>query len=163
MSDLPAQLQHLADLGYQVGVASGSVERERTALQVAVNRGGPETITADVETIAASVMREASQAGLAGDELADLVARAAVQAASSLRQAAREKIEFHERALEHSQSVPTVYVISGPGVSNVYVSVDDETGEGAGEQDREMLAALADEDALAERVKQLEHGAHEED
>lgn len=147
-------LDDVRALGYSVGVAHGAVDVEEAALAAARDRATPGRIRDEADQVAASVAQAAATYGLVGQELIDLVARATAQAIEALTVARSDEIEFHERAVEIAKATPTVYVIDGPGVHTVYVAVDDETGFGADEPDRETLALLTDPSHHKERCFQ---------
>ncbi len=153
--DLPARLAALAELGYTVGVAHGSVAAEEEALEQARANAQPEQVAGLVEKVAAEVLKQAMTQGVTGAELGHIVTRASAQAERGFSGQLGARLEFHERALAVARATPTVYVISGHGVHNIYVQVDDATGDGADEAEAEKLALLADEAAIAERTLQL--------
>jgi len=85
--------------------------------------------------------------------VAEAVARITAAALETITVARSETVAFHERALEIAKAMPTTYVVSGPGVTTVYLDIDDATGEPVPES-AEMVASLLNPDAHRERLFQ---------
>lgn len=155
-------LADLAALGYDVQVASGSVATEQAALDEARGLATPERIEADVQEIADKAALDATAVavarGIAAAKIpaavSEAVARITAAALEAITAARNDTVAFHERALEIAKGMPTTYVVSGPGFTNLYVDVNDATGEPAGEQTAELVASLLNPDAHRERLFQ---------
>lgn len=135
-----ARVGDLRDAGFHVTIASGSVEAEEAALELARQQASPEAVQADVDRVAREVARAA--AGAPSDELADIVTRAAQQALDHIGGSRNRTVAFHERALEIARSMPDVMVVTGHGVEGIYVACKPD-GTGWDEQAQETLDSLA--------------------
>lgn len=130
-------VEEMIAAGYEVGIASGCVKTEQNALAAARELATPERIEQDVQVIADKAAADATAIAVARGITAAQIPGAVSEAVARITQAALETItvhrsetvQFHERALEISKGMPTTYVISGPGFMNLYVQVDDATGE----------------------------------
>lgn len=160
-------LDALAALGYDVQIASGSVIAEQDALTAAQVLAAPERIEADVQAIADKAALDATALavarGIAAAKIpaavSEAVARITTLALDHITVARSEAVSFHERALEIAKGMPTTYVVSGPGVTTVYLDIDDATGEPTAES-APMVASLLDPDAHRERLFQHNLGSH---
>lgn len=160
-------LDQLTALGYSVGVASGSTAAEQEALAAARDLAAPERIETDVQTIADKAALDATalavQRGIDAAQIpgavSEAVARITQAALETITVARNENVAFHERALAIAKTMPTTYVVNGPGFQNLYVDIDDATGNPTADS-TEMVAALLDPDAHRERLFQHNLGSH---
>lgn len=162
-----ATLDDLAALGYDAQIASGCTATEQTALDEARALAAPDRIEADAQAIADKAALDATALAVARGitaakipaAVSEAVARITALALDHITIARSEAVSFHERALEIAKGMPTTYVISGPGVTNVYIDIDDATGEPTAES-AEIVASLLDPDAHRERLFQHNLGTH---
>jgi hypothetical protein len=154
---MPSRIHDLAQLGYEISLAHGSVAVEEEALAEAERRAAPEQITAEAETLLSRTVEEyarvAQAAGVSPEEQAAMIARLAEQIPRLLKQGRDERVEFHRRALEIARSMPDVWVVSGPGVERCYIACKAD-GTGWDEEEQGMIERLADPAAHRERVFQ---------
>jgi hypothetical protein len=151
-------LDALRELGYTVGFAHGSVAVEEEALTEARNDTSAEVLAEQAAKVTTETMAQLNQGGLLPDDPAKrrrLVEQIADTALRHLTERAEGRVAFHQDALAIAKGSPDVWVISGPGVTNVYVACKPD-GTGWDEQQQELLDALGDPRAHAERVKQHE-------
>lgn len=159
----PSTIDTIRTLGYEIGVAHGSVEVEQDALAAAQDAAGVTAITAAADTITTATVQDLSNAGKLPAASADrqaLVAQIASAALDLVQQAADDKVAFHERALAAAQEMPDVWrieqVANGQTVLSVLVACKaDGTGWDDGAQ--AQLDALADQAAYNERAYQALH------
>lgn len=158
---LDTLIGELRAAGYEVGIASGCVKTEESALSEAEGLAAPERIEADVQEIANKAAIDAQALAATrgirnGDRpraIAEAVTRVTAQALEAITTARSDRVAFHERAVEIAKSMPTTLVVSGPGFTNLYVNVDDATGEGADESSDDVLRSLRDPALVSERFK----------
>jgi hypothetical protein len=158
----PDTVKKLAALGYEVGIAHGSVAVEEDALAGAQAQASPGQITADAAEITTRTLADlqaANKLPTNEQELAELIAQISASALKGVKHGRDEAVAFHERALDNAKGVPTTYVVSGPGFDCIYFALDDATGKGATPNDAEIVKSLLDEKAHAERVKQAKQAA----
>lgn len=150
-------VEEMIAAGYDVGVASGSVKTEEDALAAARDLAAPTQIEADVQTIADQAAADAAAVAVARgipaekipDAVSEAVARITKAALEAITVARNEQVAFHERALQIATVAPTTYVVSGPGFTNLYVEVDDATGEPV-EAQAEAWARIRDPEQIRE-------------
>lgn len=160
-------LDDLQALGYTVGVASGSTAVEEEALAAARDLAAPERIEADAQVIADKAALDATALAVARGitaakipaAVSEAVARITTLALDHITIARSEAVSFHERALEIAKGMPTTYVVRGPGITNLYLTIDDATGEPTPES-VPIVASLVDPDAHRERLFQHNLGTH---
>lgn len=154
-------LDQLRKLGYTVGEAYGHVQPELDALEAARKLAAAEKIAED----AAPVIAQAQALALeqmrgnpryTDDDRTKILVRLQVQTLRQLQDRRDADVAHQEAAVEVARGMPDVWAISGPGVTNLYVSTHPETGEGWTESDQELLDALADKKAHRERVAQAD-------
>lgn len=153
---MPNTISDVAALGYSAGIAYGSVEAEQSALDEAKTNGTPEVLADQAATVTTETIGQLDRAGkLPSDEAQrrDLWAQIGEAAYEQLQTRAIDRVDFHERALAIATDMPDVWVISGPGVTNVYVSCKPD-GTGWGAEEQAFLDALANPDAHKERCFQ---------
>lgn len=151
---MPNALETLRGLGYSVEAASGVVSAEEDALDEARTGSTPAVIEGQAQTVTSMTMQDLADEGRLPAGRAkrrELAERIAATAIAHLTERAAGLVEFHERALEIATASPTVYVVNGDGFANVYVAIDDATGEPAEKSGRDVVASLADPAAIAER------------
>lgn len=140
-----ATINELRDLGYTVGVAFGGVDAEQAALERANEGASPAAIgpqAAEITRESLAHVLASSPTPIGPDERAELASQIATAVLDGLVEVADGKVAFQTRALEHAQSSPTVWHVSGFDVST-YVTVDDASGAGADEAAQELLDSLA--------------------
>lgn len=150
---MPKTIHDVEALGYSVGIAQGSVQVEEDALAEAKASGTPEVLAEQATTVTTETIAHLDRAGKLPDnetERRDLWAQIGEAAYQQLQTRANERVEFHERALAIAKEMPDVWVISGPGVTSVYVACNPD-GTGVGDDEQAFLDALADPDAHKER------------
>lgn len=164
---MPKTIDDLRALGYEVGVAHGDVAPEIESLDEAREAAAPEAMRRDAEPIIArSIETFMSLAAVHPNDpqfsdaaVGDFIARITEQSLRMLGQQRNADVDLYERSVEVAKSMPTVYVISGPGVVNLYVATN-EDGTGADAQAQEILDSLCDEAAHTERS--FQHHAPDE-
>lgn len=145
-------IDDLRKQGWTVGIAHGSVEVEEQALERARALASPQKVDSHVQSVAVQVATAAAAAGVQGQELVDLIARAAAQALTEVTAARDERVVFHERALEIARAMPDVWSVSGlvsrdddhngaPDAISVYVSTGPD-GAGIDEHQQATLERL---------------------
>lgn len=156
-------ISDVRQLGYEVGFAHGSVVTEQEALEAAREAAKPAQVRLEAEPLIdraiddfAALMRGSADYDA---QLAWFTAKVHEQIPRLIGQGRQEAVEHHERAVGIAQSMPDVWVVSGPGISNIYVACS-EDGEGADEVAQEMLDSLCNADAHAERS--FQHHAPDE-
>lgn len=154
-------------LGYEVGFAHGSVATEEDALAAAQENASPLKIADEVRTFSAEIAVAAAHEAemrvalgkMSKEEVAEFVrgeaTRAAELALEAISTARADAVSFHERALAIAKGMPDVFVVSGPGVTSLYVACAPD-GTGADEAAQELLDALCDPGAHRERTNQAE-------
>lgn len=157
-------VERLRALGYEVAIASGSVQTEEDALAAVRALATPERIEADVQVIADKAALDAAalavaRGGASPQAIAETVARITQLALETITVTRNETVEFHERALEIAKAMPTTYAFSGPGIFNGYFEIDDATGEPPPEH-ADAFRSLLDPDAHRERLFQHNLGSH---
>jgi hypothetical protein len=151
-------INELEKLGYTVGLASGSVQVEQDALQVATDAASPDVIISQAQTVTRETLTAISDQGqLPTDPEArrKLVEEIAASAMDALTARADERVEFHQRAVVESQTMPDTWHISGYGIFGYIACKQDGTGWDDAEQAH--LDALTDPDLHSERVYQHGH------
>lgn len=143
------RIEQLAKLGFTVGIAHGSVEAEQEALRQAREASSPDAIQLRAHAFASEASAYARASGATGDVLVEMTARALSAAVERFTTDAVDMVAFHERALAIAEQEPTVYAVSGHGFQ-VYVGIDDNTGDGADENALALLAVLEAAAAEAE-------------
>lgn len=147
-------IDDLRGLGYEVGIAHGSVQAEEEALAEAHATRQPASLATSAAEVTAATVKQLDAEGKLPDtaearqELATRIAEAALE---QLTERADERVAFHEQALAIAKAMPTVYVLSGEGFTNIYLAIDDETGEAADPIGEELVTALKDPEGIAER------------
>lgn len=136
-------IEDVREAGFEVGLASGSVEVEQAALEEARGSATPESVAQDAEQVANEIARMAVAQGAVGGELSEMVSRATKKALEEIQGARDERVDFHERALEIAKETPDVFVVSGKGVENLYVACK-ANGRGWDEDAQAILDSLAD-------------------
>lgn len=153
---MPKTIQDLEQLGYTVGIAHGSVKVEEEALAQAKADATADVIGQQVATVTTETIAQLADAGQLPDDreqrqgLASDIAAAALE---QLHERATDRVAFHEAAVEMAKTMPDVWVISGPGVTTVYVACNHD-GTGVGEEEQAFIDALADPAAHKERCFQ---------
>jgi hypothetical protein len=140
-----ATLKTLRDLGYQVGFAHGSVEVEQEALAEARVGTSAEVLAEQAAKVTTETLAQLGQGGLLPDDPGkrrSLAERIADTALGHLTERAEGQVAFHEEALEIAKGSPDVFVVSGPGFTNVYVACKAD-GSGWDEGQQETLDSLA--------------------
>lgn len=153
---MPKTIRDVEKLGYSVGFAHGSVEAEELALEGAQKDAHIDVLAEQAATVTTATVADLAAAGkLPNDASARrrIAEQIAVQALDHLTVRANRRSEFHARALEVAREMPDVFVISGPGVTNIYVACKTD-GTGWDPDQQAILDALADPDAHKERRKQ---------
>jgi hypothetical protein len=139
-----ATLDDLRELGYQIGVAHGDaqVERDRLAELEALSTSVPDMaeMTAALDRLqeVAAAMPDTPQRTELYEQIDGI--RLNVLAVERLN----GEVETQRRAVKIAEAMPTVYVLSGPGIERLYLREDDQA----------TIDALADPAAHAERVYQ---------
>lgn len=137
-------LDHLRELGYTVGVAHGAVDVEEEALAQARRNAGEDAVAAKAHQVTRESLAQLAHRGELppeGEQRQQLAARIADAALAGIQTLADEQVAFHERALRIATEMPTVWHVSGHGVS-AYVPVADD-GRGADKAARQQLDTLA--------------------
>jgi hypothetical protein len=154
-----ATLDDLRKLGYDVGLAHGSVQTELDALAAAKEAADPGTIADQANTVVADTVVALTTLGkldaLDETERLQMFAQMGETAFQTLATASTERVAFHERALAIAQESPDVWHFAGPGVSGYVSCKEDGTGWDADQQ--AVLDALADPTAFAERSFQVDN------
>lgn len=153
-------VEELIAAGYNVEVASGSTEVEQAALAEARAVATPERIETDVQAIADQAALDATalavqrgiQAAKIPAAVSEAVSRITALALEQITVARSDQVAFHERALVIAKAMPTTYVVNGPGFENLYVDVDDATGEPTAES-AGVGASLRDPELTRERFE----------
>lgn len=152
---MAATVADLAKLGYECGLASGSVAVEEAALADAKAAADPAVVSVQVNTVTTETVQALDATGVLPDTPEERLALATKIAEAALEQlttAVSEKVAFHERALEIAREMPDTWHVAGWSLA-VYVNAKkDGTGWDADQQ--AVLDSLADPDAHAERVYQ---------
>lgn len=153
---MPNTISDVEKLGYTVGFAHGSVEAEERALAAAKRDAHGDVLAEQAAAVTTQTIADLAAAGRIPDSNADrqyLATRIAEAALDQLTVRATGRIAIHEKAVQAAREMPDVFVISGPGVTNLYVACKDD-GSGWDDAAQEILDALTDPDAHKERVKQ---------
>jgi hypothetical protein len=101
--------------GYEVSLASGSVEVEEKALAEAKKGLGEKAIEGEAATVALNVAQAAKARDMPDDKIASLVMRATSDAVAAITTARNETVAFHERAVAAAKEMPDVYFVSALG------------------------------------------------
>jgi hypothetical protein len=158
MTPSPTKVADLQALGYECGIAHGDVAVEQDALATAQANAQPTVVVNEAADIAASVLRQMDTDGKlpSTDEGRAALAAAIGQAALDMVAArADANVDFHQRALDAAESMPTVWHVGGYGIS-LYLSCE-EDGTGSDSEQQAALDSIADPDAHAERVYLYDH------
>ena len=150
---MPNTIDTLQTLGYTVGIAYGDVQTEQDALAEAKATATPEAIAEHAATVTAETLTQLANANALPEDPAekqDLATQIAQAAIDQITASTDDTIAFHERAVQIAKDMPNVWVISGPGITNVYVSCKPD-GTGWGAEEQAFLDTLADQDAHKER------------
>jgi len=154
-----ATLDDLRTLGYELGIAHGSVQVEQDALDAAKLAADPATIAEQANAVVVDTVAALTTLGkldnLDETERLQMFAKMGETAFQTLTTASTEKVAFHEAALVIAQESPDVWHFAGPGVSGYLSCKPDGTGWDADQQ--AMLDALADPAAFAERAFQIDN------
>lgn len=149
-------IRDVEQLGYSIGIAHGSVQAEEDALAGAKQQASAAVIGEQARVVTDETIEKLSNAGQLPDdhdERRQLAVDIATAALDQLNERASERVAHHERALEIAKDMPDVWVISGPGVTSVYVACSAD-GTGIGDEEQAFLDALADPEAHRERCFQ---------
>lgn len=151
-------IENLRELGYDIGIAHGSVVAEEAALEQARAAADPALIQEQANTVVADTVTALTKLGKVPDDESErlqMFAQMGEMAFQTLTAASTERVAFHESALAIAKEMPDVWHVAGPGFSG-YVSCKPD-GDGWDEENQQLLDALADRDALAERAFQADN------
>jgi hypothetical protein len=104
---MAATIETLRELGYKVGVASGSTQVEEEALVAVREQADPATVAEQAAEVTRMTIADLNAAGRLPAESSDRRALAeaiANSALDTLTERATEKIAFHERAVESARA-----------------------------------------------------------
>jgi hypothetical protein len=135
----------LRELGYDVQVAFGDVEVEKSRRNAIARRGRRAAREQSAEQVARDVSEHLRASGRRDEEIIEIASRAAAETLETLKVSDGVEIDHADRAIAEAEAMPTVYRVDGYGIST-YVAGDDQAA----------LAALADPEAHAERKRQHE-------
>jgi hypothetical protein len=155
---MPSKVNDLLALGFSVGMAYGAVDVEEAALAEAQTNAQPTVIAEQTDQVTRMTVQALDAEGKlpkTPEGRRELASRIAESALDHLTTRAEGLVSFHERAVEIAREMPNVWVVTGPGVTNVYVACKDD-GTGWDESQQAILDALADPKAHKERVKQAD-------
>lgn len=153
-----ATIADLLALGYECGLASGSVTVEEDALAAAQLAADPQTIADQANVAVAETVQALTTLGKVPtdeEERLQMFAQIGETAYKLLTEHASEKLAFHQRALEIAKTMPNTWHVTGPGFTGYVACKDDGTGWDTDHQ--AMLDALADPTAHAERCFQSDN------
>lgn len=153
-----ATIEDIGNLGYTIGIASGSVQVEQDALQSASDAAAPAVILSQASQVTQNTLSAIDQAGKLPSDPGDrktLAEAIAADAIDQLSTRADERVDFHQRAVAVAQDMPNVWHLSGYGLEGYIACKED--GTGWDDDAQAHLDALANPDAHAERVYQFEN------
>jgi len=138
-------LDDARELGYEIHAVSGSVATEEEALAAARATADPAFIAEQAQAVTTTTVEQLSREGKLPQAQTDrrqLIEQIASTALDALTERASARVEFHERAVEIARQMPTVYAVSGFGIST-YIAITD-SGDGATATDADTLTSLQD-------------------
>jgi hypothetical protein len=163
-----ATIDDVRALGYDVGLAQGSVHAEERALSGATELAAPDKVQEDADPLVQQATADAlrlidSDPGfhrLTTDQQirfkADIVARINTQVPRMLSEHRNAAVELYTRSVEIARRMPNVWHVSGPTVPGIYVSTK-EDGTGWDDSQQSIIDALCDPDGHHERTFQADN------
>lgn len=155
---MAATIADVAALGYDCGIASGSVQAEQDAVAQATADARPDVISAQATPVVLETVQQLDSSALLPDDAdarTSLIAEITGAVIDQLNQRASDRIDFHQRALAIAQTMPDTWHVSGYG-NTIYVNCKDD-GTGWDDNAQEILDALADPGSHDERVWQFDN------
>lgn len=150
---MASKINDLLALGFTVGIAHGAVDTEELALDEAKTNAQPQIVAEQADEVTRMTVQALDAEGKlpkTQEGRRELASRIAESALDYLTTRADELVSFHERAVEIAKEMPNVWVVTGPGVTNLYVACKDD-GTGWDDDHQAMLDALTDPDSQKER------------
>lgn len=153
---MPNTITTLVKMGYEAGIAHGSVEAEQQASEEAQANAAPAAIAEQARDVTATTIQDLANAGKLPDtaqERRELAAAIADNVLENLTVHANAQVDFHQRALKIAMAMPDVWVVNGPGLANLYVACKPD-GTGWDDDQQAVLDALCDPNGHKERCFQ---------